>query len=119
MTSAGGANSGATAQPTAYTSDSDDTTTHVVLVAEKNTDQDLAAAQQAVIDAQKQVDQDLAAADQAYATAKQVCGSFTSPDSSATTTSSDQSTSSSTSSSDIVLCGLEQRRRHRLLEGTR
>ena len=119
VTSASGANSGATAQPTSYTSDSNDTTTHVVLVAAKNTDQDLAAAQQAVIDAQKQVDEDLAAADQAYATAKQVCGSITSPDSSTTTTSSDQTTSSSTPPSTSSSVGLEQQRRHRLFERTR
>jgi HlyD family secretion protein len=66
------------------------------------TDNELAAAQQAVIDAQKQVDDDLIAADQAYATAQQVCASITTTTSSDSSDSSDDSSSSSSDPSDDV-----------------
>ena len=99
-----GATSGATAQPTSYSNDAGDTadsSTRTIFIAAKGgTDQDLAAAQQAVVDAQRKVDQDLATADQAYATAQQVCSAVT--DTASTSSSSGSSSSSSDTTNDGV-----------------
>jgi HlyD family secretion protein len=103
-----GATSGATAQPTSYSSDVGDTadsSTRTILIAAKGgTDQNLAAAQQAVVDAQKQVDQDLAAADQTYATAQQVCSAITNTDGGADSSSQSSSSSTDASNDDVAAC---------------
>jgi multidrug efflux pump subunit AcrA (membrane-fusion protein) len=105
-----GAISEAAAQPTAFSTGSGDSA-NAILVSATVADQDLAAAQQAVLDAQKQVDRDLIAADQAYASAQQICAAITSTDGTTTTTinSSVSSTTSTqqpagSSSDDVTAC---------------